>query len=358
MATDALVRSNGIMMFRSTDEVCRFAELIAQSAFVPKDFRGKPGDIMAAIMYGMELGISPMAALQNIAVINGKPSVYGDLLLALCLGHPSTEYIKEATFEDIAKTGVAWCEAKRVNREPVKRTFSVEQAKQARLTEKDIWKAYQARMLMMRARGFTLRDAYADVLKGMISREEAQDIMMDVTPSLIPDTRKIAPHDESESELRATIMDAIMETFTRMVPGHTADDRVRRLDLIREAFMVKGWSGLKPLSLAALQTGYRHLQELLVLPDASEEASEEDVDDLIESIDVDVPMVATISEEKPPLVWATVGQIMVVEQFAHDHGVGAAYAELMRPYDLAVTLKRLGEIRTQVEALAHAQEGR
>src|SRR5882757_7335309 len=62
-----------------------FSKMLAHSSFVPKEFRGKPDEILAAIQYGFELGVGPMQALQNIAVINGKPSVYGDLALALVL---------------------------------------------------------------------------------------------------------------------------------------------------------------------------------------------------------------------------------------------------------------------------------
>src|SRR5688572_23743737 len=85
--------------FRSIDEVSSFTAAIANSAFVPSAFKGKAGDVMAAIMYGLERGLSPMTSLQNIAVINGKPSVYGDLLLGMCLSSPDCEYIKETDTE-------------------------------------------------------------------------------------------------------------------------------------------------------------------------------------------------------------------------------------------------------------------
>jgi hypothetical protein len=167
--------------FRNIDEITSFAEMIAMSVFVPKDFRGKPGDVVAAIMYGLELGLTPMSALQNIAVINGKASVYGDLLLGMCLGHPSTEYIKEASVEEIKTTKIAWCEAKRKGRDAVRYTFSWGDAEVAKLTKKDLWLLYPHRMLQMRPRGYCLRDVYADILKGIIAREEAQDFI-DITP--------------------------------------------------------------------------------------------------------------------------------------------------------------------------------
>ncbi|GAM51610.1 hypothetical protein [Mycoavidus cysteinexigens] len=62
---------------RSLDEVMKFAELMASSSIVPKEFIGKPGNILVAIQWGMELGLKPMQAMQNIAVINGRPSLWG-----------------------------------------------------------------------------------------------------------------------------------------------------------------------------------------------------------------------------------------------------------------------------------------
>ena len=54
--------------------------------------------------------------------------------------------------------------------------FSKEKAMNAKLWGKDgPWKTYPERMLKMRARGFALRDAFADRLKGIITAEEARD---------------------------------------------------------------------------------------------------------------------------------------------------------------------------------------
>ena len=171
------------LAWNNLDDIERFAEKIAQSAFVPKEFRGKPGDVLAAIVYGMERGLSPMSSLQNIAVINGRPSIFGDMLLAICLDDGSTEYIREAEQAEIVETRVAWCEAKRKGRGAIRRTFSQADAERARLWTKDgPWTQYPERMLLMRARSWCLRDAFADRLMGLSTREEAGDII-DVTPA-------------------------------------------------------------------------------------------------------------------------------------------------------------------------------
>src|ERR1700675_1712868 len=70
---------------RTFDEAFRFANLIAESTLIPPEFRKQPANVLVAVQLGMELGVSPMQALQNIYVVNGRPSIFGDLLAAIIL---------------------------------------------------------------------------------------------------------------------------------------------------------------------------------------------------------------------------------------------------------------------------------
>src|SRR5215210_6712093 len=62
--------------------VWKLAEIIAASGMAPKDMK-TPEQISVAIMHGMEVGMTPMTALQSIAVVNGRPSVWGDGAIGL-----------------------------------------------------------------------------------------------------------------------------------------------------------------------------------------------------------------------------------------------------------------------------------
>ena len=64
-------------------EAMEFSKMLADSSMVPKAYQGKPMDVLVCVQWGAEIGLAPMQALQNIAVINGKPSVYGDAAMAL-----------------------------------------------------------------------------------------------------------------------------------------------------------------------------------------------------------------------------------------------------------------------------------
>ncbi len=156
---------------KDLDEAMRFADMLAGSSIVPKDYIGKPGNCLVAIQWGMELGLQPMQAMQSIAVINGRPSLWGDAMLALVKAHPAFEWIKEECDGDVAT-----CTIKRRGEPEVVQSFSLEEAKRAGLTGKaGPWTQYPKRMLQMRARGFALRDAFPDALRGVVSAEEARD---------------------------------------------------------------------------------------------------------------------------------------------------------------------------------------
>lgn len=164
-------------------EAIQFSDLLASSSIVPKAYQGRPQDILVCVQWGFELGLAPMQALQNIAVINGKPSVYGDAAMALVQASPVCEDVEEFFENEGSPNPTAVCVAKRKGRKPVIVKFSVEDAKRAGLWGKQgPWSAYPKRMMQMRARGFALRDAFPDVLKGMITAEEAQDYPDDAKP--------------------------------------------------------------------------------------------------------------------------------------------------------------------------------
>lgn len=164
---------------RNLKEAMELSEMICNTDIVPKDFKGNAGNTLVAMMLGSEVGLNPLQSLSNIAVINGRPSIWGDSMLALCQGNPKFVSIKE-TFDD--ETMTATCVIVRQGDEPHTAIFSKQDAITAKLWDKGgVWTTYPKRMLQMRARGFALRDKFSDSLKGLISREEASDIPTDIT---------------------------------------------------------------------------------------------------------------------------------------------------------------------------------
>ena len=150
---------------------------LASSELVPKGFRGKPQDLFICWAMGYQVGLSPEQAMQCIAVINGKPAMWGDDMLALCMAHKDFEDIIEEAIRNNAGEVVGYrCTVKRKGRAPKVNEFDLNMAKKAGLLAKGgVWAQYPERMLKLRARGFTLRDAFPDALKGIKPREEVED---------------------------------------------------------------------------------------------------------------------------------------------------------------------------------------
>ena len=156
---------------KNLEQAIQYARLLADSAVVPQAFQKKPADVLIAVQLGMELGFSPVQALQSIAVINGRPTLWGDGVLALVRASGKLEQIDETDDGHTAK-----CTVKRRGEPPLTRTFSIDDAKVAGLASKPgPWQQYPGRMRQMRARSWAIRDGFADVLKGVSVREEVDD---------------------------------------------------------------------------------------------------------------------------------------------------------------------------------------
>lgn len=171
------------------DQAYRLSEALARAGdMVPETYRNQPMKIMAAIVKGMEVGLAPMQALASIAVINGRPAIWGDALRALVLraGH-----MIDCEIEGEGDRAVAVATLTRANGKKVVRRFSMTDAARAGLAKKPgPWTQYPLRMLMNRAIAFAVRDGAADALMGLQVADEVADYgpdrARDVTPRIPP----------------------------------------------------------------------------------------------------------------------------------------------------------------------------
>lgn len=176
-------RSPGASLaLNSVADLQQLADMLYKGGLTPPGI-DSPNKVAAVILAGLEVGLAPTQALGSIMLTNGKLSIYGDGALALVRASGLLGSISEKVEgEGNARTGVCAVERKG---EPAKIfTFSMSQAINAGLIERakgkdgkarGPWISYPDRMLLMRARGFALRDVFPDVLRGLITFEEAQD---------------------------------------------------------------------------------------------------------------------------------------------------------------------------------------
>jgi hypothetical protein len=189
--------SDGLLVPKNIDEAYRVASSYCRSGFLPERFT-TPEMVMTAIQFALELGLRPLTALRQMAVIKGTPCFYGDLPLSLCMASGKVEWINEYYFD---KDSVEICMMnKNTNAEVygsvtiVKRRgdeqitesfFTLDDAKRAGLNS-PVWKAYPKRMLRYRARSQALKDKFPDALNGISIAEYDHNELPDVKETKIP----------------------------------------------------------------------------------------------------------------------------------------------------------------------------
>lgn len=163
---------------QDVEQAFRLATAISKSGLAPSTMKD-PEKILVAILQGLEVGLPPMMAINKIAVINGRPAIWGDALPALL-------WAKNFKLIEAVENGIASCTVVRPDGERITRTFTEADAKRAGLFGKSgPWQQYPNRMLQMRARGYACRDGAADVLSGLYVAEELAD-----APELVEDAPK------------------------------------------------------------------------------------------------------------------------------------------------------------------------
>lgn len=154
-----------IVQFRPRNSVTAkltYARALADSGLLPKAYRGQPANVLYAVEFGEMLGLAPMAAITGVHIIEGKPSASSALISALVrrAGHRL-----RVTGDDTKATA----SITRVDDPDFQfiSTWTMDRAKQAGLTGKDVWRKYPAAMLKARAITEAARDACEEALSGM-----------------------------------------------------------------------------------------------------------------------------------------------------------------------------------------------
>lgn len=178
--------SDAGLRLSTMEDIFLFSKAVIDSGMAPKGF-DSPQKILVAIQMGMEVGLAPMSSLQNIAVINGRPTIYGDAVPGICQSEVEDYKDEMLGSEGDDGWGYKVTVSRRGRASPITRTFTVADAKKAGLWLKSgPWSQYPKRMLLMRARTFAFRDAFPDKLRGLPTYEEARDHPepKNVTPNL------------------------------------------------------------------------------------------------------------------------------------------------------------------------------
>jgi hypothetical protein len=160
------------------------AKAIAGTEFVPAALRNKPAAIAAAILYGDEIGVGPMQSLATIAVIDGRPFVAAQTQRGLVYAAGHGLWLDEAT-----NTRATWAGRRHGADEVTRITWTMDDARRAKLDGKPNWRGYPRAMLTARASAELVRAAFADVVGGLAAIEELDEF----DPQLVGLGRDVEP---------------------------------------------------------------------------------------------------------------------------------------------------------------------
>jgi hypothetical protein len=220
MSTNALT-----IVPRSLDEVNSLAETLSKSTLLPEALKGKTADIAVQVLAGAELGLAPMASIRGVHIVQGKPLLAADTMVALCLSSGLAEYF--SCVEETADK-VTYETKRKGSPHPQRATWSDDDTKLAGLNTKDNWRLHKKQMRRARAKAILARDVYPDVLAGCFDPDEvhvdsvparhadAIDAEVIETPTVVRsllDDIDTAPSEDALKALAPSVRDQIPPQF-------------------------------------------------------------------------------------------------------------------------------------------------
>ncbi|MFI7096805.1 recombinase RecT [Streptomyces lydicus] len=158
----------------SVKDAWGFAQALAGSSILPRQYQGNAGSILWALEFGRGLGLDVITTIQSVHIIQGKATMSADLMASLCrrAGHR----MRVSGDETNAKVVIFRADDPEF---PFEVSWTMDRAKQAQLTSKDTWKQYPAAMLRARAISECVRMACPEVLHGAIYTPEERGAAID-----------------------------------------------------------------------------------------------------------------------------------------------------------------------------------
>lgn len=191
--TQAIQKRQADMPFvaRGWEDAYRQAQALAQSDLLPKDYRGKPANVLVAILAGARRGLDPLTSLLELYVVEGRPSMSVTLAHSLVLDSGLCAMLPEVV--EWNEQRVTYRVMRRGKTKPEDYTYSMKDAEREGLATRDGWKKRPKDMMGKRALGRLLRLEFPDVLTGLALNEAEADgeRRMDYEVSAIPETRPV-----------------------------------------------------------------------------------------------------------------------------------------------------------------------
>lgn len=163
----------------NVEQAWRTSELLSKSALLPDALRGKPHDVLVAVMTGAELGISPMISTREIYVVKGRPFIAS--LLRVAIVRQSPECLAWQLVESTDQRAT-YLTQRRGDAKPTTMSYTIREAEQSGLlAQNPKYRTDPALMLRRRCAGRLIDEVYPDIIRGVGAREDAEE---DVQPAV------------------------------------------------------------------------------------------------------------------------------------------------------------------------------
>lgn len=162
----------------SFNAAMKIAQTLAKSKVVPSSLQGKADDIFAILAMGAEIGIKPMQALNSINVIQGKPCVSPQLMMAMVRGKLPSCIINIKQNVDTKSVSCVTARSKEEFDAGLyyEATWDMARAERMGLSLKDNYLKQAKTMLTWRAVAEACRITFPDIIMGLYVPEEFQDL--------------------------------------------------------------------------------------------------------------------------------------------------------------------------------------
>ena len=175
------------------DQMLSLGQTLVKSGLLPNGVKS-PEAAVTIILKGRELGIPPMTALSHIHVISGKPTLSAELMLSLALQAGLEVWVAETNAQRATVKGVR-------NGREQSLTFTMQEAKQAGVTNNATWTKYPAAMLRARAISAFMRVFAPDVLNGASYTPEEMGAEIDEDGEVVDATFAVETQEASQDAL-------------------------------------------------------------------------------------------------------------------------------------------------------------
>jgi len=167
--------NNSLAIYENFAQTKDIATALSNSDLVPPHFQKKPANVLIALEFAHRNDIAPFAAMQSMFVVHGRVGMSAAMAISLARKHNvwrTLKYKVTGAGNTLAVTAIATLH----DDTEVDATVTMEMANIAGWSKNAVYKSIPEQMLKYRAATFLIRSNFPEVLFGMQTVEELNDV--------------------------------------------------------------------------------------------------------------------------------------------------------------------------------------